>query len=173
MKRLLSNDKGIALGYVYGLIALLAILGVMLAQDSGVKQTAISQKRMTDGLVAQANLIRNALFLCKIGYPAGGATGGTDNSLPADTATLATATCPGSPSGALVFGGVSDVMYPPPIPGFDDWSLTNDGTGVSIAITQTTAGETHSGVAMQSAVKQLGSWQASISGSTLTYQIKQ
>lgn len=166
------KQKGVALGYLLGLVALLAVLGAVIAQDSDIKQDAIKQKRATDALVAQALIIRNGLFLCQVSYPAGGASGGTDNRFPASTADIRNAECPGTP-GVTVFSGVSDVSYPKRIDGFSEWALTNDGTGVSITATMDNASDSNAQKAMALAVQELGTWQTSTTATAFTYFLKQ
>lgn len=172
MTSLPRKQQGLALGYLLGLVALLAVLGAVIAQDSGIKQSALQQKRATDALVAQALIIRNGLFLCQVSYPAGGASGGTDNRFPASTTDIRNADCPGAP-GVNVFSGVSDVSYPKRIEGFSEWALTNDGTGVSITATMDSASDTNAQNAIQVAVRELGTWQTSTTATTFTYFIKQ
>lgn len=166
----LTNQKGIALGYVYGLVALLAILGALLVQG-GVKQGAVEEKRLTDTLVAQAHLIRNAIFLCRISYPGGGASGGFDNAFPATTSNLRNSECPGA-SGLKVFGGVSEVAYPRQPEGFSAWALTNDASGISISTQIVTPQDRHHQAAIVLAADELGEWQTAVAGDTLTYFIK-
>lgn len=167
----LRNQQGMALGYVFGLVALLAILGAMLVQGGGIKQSAVEQKRATDTLVAQAHLIRNALFLCRVSYPTGGASGGTDNTFPATTTDLPNSECPGSNS-LKIFGGVSEILYPKQLDGFSAWSLTNDATGVSITTQLTNASDLNRKTALELAVDELGEWQATSTADSLTYYIK-
>lgn len=170
MTKSLKNQKGIALGYVYGLVALLAILGALLAQNDSVKQSAVAQKRIADSLVSQALIIRNALFLCQVSYPSGGATGGTDNRFPASTTDLRSSVCPGN-SSLNVFSGVSDVMYPKKIDGFTNWSLTNDATGVSITTSlESTNRDGTQGISI--AADELGEWQSDFTASSLTFYMK-
>lgn len=167
----LRNQQGMALGYVFGLVALLAILGAMLVQGGGIKQSAVEQKRKTDTLVAQANLIRNALFLCRVSYPAGGASGGTDNTFPATTTDLPNSQCPGSNS-LKIFGEVSEILYPKQLDGFTAWALTNDATGVSISTQLSNASDINGQAAIGLAEDELGEWQATATADTLTYYIK-
>lgn len=167
----IGNQKGIALGYVFGLVALLAILGAMLAQNSDVKQSAVLQKRLADTLVAQSFMIRNALFLCQVSYPSGGATGGTDNRFPATTTNFRNVVCPGAGT-VKVFSGISDVMYPKKIDGFTEWSLTNDINGVFITTSIEAASDSNRSEAIRIASGELGAWQSTSTASSLTYYLK-
>lgn len=137
-----QNRKGMMFGYVFALIAVLAALGVFYSTAYGPNNQVVNAYKVGKMLEGQASSIKNAMLLCKVRYP-GGTTGGTfDSSLPATVADISDAICPGAPASTdLIFGELTSVYGLPPISGFSDWSLTNDGTGVfaSISITSNNA----------------------------------
>jgi len=136
-----SNDAGIAIGPILFVIALLGIIGVVLASGFGDFGTASITDRVYADVQSQANLIRTKINECNLkygtngngdGYPLGDTTSGT---------LVCAIQCEGDPSTSEsgtdcvgntltmqnIWSGQRPASLPPPTGGFDAWRYVNDG----------------------------------------------
>ncbi len=153
-------------------IALLVLLGAVVATTSRNTAKAKQFQEIKDQMVAQRDLIANMLLLCRTIYPNGNNGSGNAGLLqfpatPAD-GLVSSITCPGAPTAASIWSGDSRGLAPRPLFGYQAWTYVNNGTNVRIATTLITAGSTYHLDLLHSVIKKIGSGQAVLSGNTLT-----
>jgi type II secretory pathway pseudopilin PulG len=128
----LRPDAGIAIAAILFVIALLALIGSVIAAGSGSFSTASVTDRVQADIATQANLIRSKINECNLmygtnsnydGYPSSDATNGT---------LVSALTCTGDPSGMQsLWSGERPANLPPPSSGFNNWYYINtNGSGL-------------------------------------------
>lgn len=120
-------NAGIAIGPILFILALLGVLAAVMASGGGGFQTAGSEDRITNDVVAQANLIRNTINECNLQYKMAVSTGSVnppasnDYYPTSDTSTgtiVRNITC--TPMGGTPMW--VDKLLPPPTSGFNEWT---------------------------------------------------
>ncbi|MGE4352096.1 MAG: hypothetical protein AB7E52_07910 [Bdellovibrionales bacterium] len=137
----LDSTAGIAIGPILFILAMLGILASLFASDTGGSLgTASVSDRITNDVVAQANLIRSKISECQMQYLINGTNNATDASCPNDPypcsdqtngTTVASLTCPNDPldgsSERSLWTGLRVASLPPATKGFNDWTYMNAG----------------------------------------------
>lgn len=175
------EQRGIAIGPILMVVALLAILGGLFSSGLGSFSTNASVDRIRTDIRGQANLIRSKIQECYMitmgaqgfGWPIGS---GID---------VRNLECPGDPAGQQnIWSGRRPASLPPPVPGFGEWVYHNYAQGRCIAITPipaaATAASTRDGLRIVAALfngnevhlDQAGDWTLSIWMTPLVTPVK-
>ena len=121
----LPRDAGIAIGPILFVLALLAIIGAVIAADPGGFSTSTVTDRVNADVQSQANLIRSKINECNALYTTNNNYDGYPPS-PANGELVSALTCEGDPAGVQnVWTGNRATQLPPPSPGFQPWSYIN------------------------------------------------
>ncbi|MFA5040279.1 MAG: hypothetical protein WC464_01420 [Bdellovibrionales bacterium] len=130
-----SSSAGFAIGPILFVLAMLAVLGAVIASGSTNFQLSSTIDRITADITAQANMIRNTINNCNLQYQMALSTGSvslveTDppGGYPESNTTSGTAisalAC--DPMGTSSLWGA--IMMPPPTKGFTPWMYMNNGS---------------------------------------------
>lgn len=154
------------ISYLQLAIVLLAVFSVASAQmiRSGNTEQYIFSTRTA--IIDQAELIRSRIFFCTINFPAGDNGTGIRPRFPATPTSnnVRDAICPGSASN--LWTASSSIILPSPPAGFSEWQYQNDGAGLRISISASSATNTTSMKALRMASTRLSN--ATLSNSTLS-----
>jgi len=132
-----SSKQGFAIGPILMVIALLAVLGSLLAGGMGAFSTNATVDRIRSEIRGQANLIRAKVQECYMvtmgnsgfGYPT------------SSNVQVRNLDCPGDPTGQQnLWRGARPASLPPPVPGFSEWMYFNYAKGRCIVATPGSAG---------------------------------
>ena len=140
MSSRLPASAGIAIGPILFILAMLALLGVVMASGNGDFQTAGGADRITADIVTQANLIRSTISQCNLQYVINVSTATSGGSyapvsdpyplsaLPGGTLVSALLCDPmgGSPAPSLWNNATSAILLPQPTKGFNPWMYIDD-----------------------------------------------
>jgi hypothetical protein len=135
------SDSGIAIGPILFVIALLALIGTVLAAGTGGFGTATVADRVYNDMYSQANLIRTKINECNIKYLTSGTNGDGYPSSAGTGTQVCALTCEGdvnnSESGTDCAGnsltsqnlwfGIRPTVLPPPTAGMNQWYYINAG----------------------------------------------
>ncbi len=129
-------QRGIAIGPILMVIALLAVIGGLLASGSGTFSSNASVDRIRTELRGQVNLIRSKIQECYMVT-----MGNVSFDYPIGSNTLVrNLDCPGDPSGDRnLWTGARETDLPPPVPGFNEWTYYNYASGRCISIAPTSS----------------------------------
>ena len=120
-----SAQAGIALGPILFILAILAIIGAVLASGGGGFSVAGVADRVKADIVSQANLIRAKIYECNLMYGTNGNGDGYPDSGGVSVA-IKNVNCTGDPAGLQnIWTGNRAANLPPPTSGFS--SATNLG----------------------------------------------
>jgi hypothetical protein len=143
--RCFRPDSGIAIGPILFVIALLALIGTILATGTTGFGTASVADRVYNDMYSQTNLIRTKINECNIKYLTTGTNG---DGYPPDASGLSSTgtpvcalTCEGDPSSTEtgndclgntmtkqnLWYGIRPTVLPPPTSGMDQWYYHNGG----------------------------------------------
>lgn len=133
--RSLRKQRGSAIAYAMSAVILISLVTAAMLQSHVGQGKSIKVSKNINELSSQINLIRQQLILCATLYPDG--NNGVLNSTPAfpggTASTVSTLDCPGSPlSNKNLWTGKYGVFLPRQAPLFNDWTYTNDATGVYV-----------------------------------------
>lgn len=129
--------RGIAIGPILFVLALLGILAAVMSAGNSGMGSAIRADSVTPQLYTQANLIRSKMFECNSirgSWPSGDGNG----------TTMANVTCPNDPTGLdNLWTGARPTPLPPPPTNFGNWTYydysgSGGGRCVRIQPTETT-----------------------------------
>ena len=128
----LSGNAGIAIGPILFVIALLAVLGMVMASGFGSFGASSVTDRINADIVSQANLIRTKINECNLKY---GTNSNYDGYPSSDTSTgtlVSALDCTGDSAGLQnLWNGARATMLPQPTAGFAPWHYINtNGTGL-------------------------------------------
>lgn len=138
----LSSSAGIAIGPILFVIAMLGILAMVFASDTGGSfGSAGVSDRVTTDILGQANLIRSKINECQMQYLVNGTNYATSGDCAGDPYPCSDQTngspvsalrCPNDPlvggnQQSLWMGGARPASYPPPTKGFNQWYYMNAG----------------------------------------------
>lgn len=124
-------QRGIAIGPILMVVALLAILGGLISSGMGSFGGNATTDRIRTEVRGQANLIRSKIQECHMitmgnqgfGWPVGAGV------------QVRNLTCPGDPAGSQnLWSGRRPASLPPPVPGFGEWFYHNYSHGRCIGI---------------------------------------
>jgi hypothetical protein len=139
--RRFSSQSGIAIGPILFVIALLGILGAVIAAGTGDFGTTTVADRIYNDIYSQANLIRTKINECNLKY----GTNNNGDGWPPSDATNGTPVCAliceGDSNSAMVgndcagngmttqnmWYGMRPALLPPPTGGFQQWYYMNAG----------------------------------------------
>jgi len=136
----LSSNAGIAIGPILFVLAMLGILASVFAAGSGGSLgSAAVADRITNDIVAQANLIRTKISECQMQYLVNGTNYAsapcTNDAYPCSDQTngtdVAVLTCPNDPLDGTnersLWTGLRVASLPVPTKGFPSWTYINAG----------------------------------------------
>lgn len=156
--RVIAKQKGLALAYVLGFLALLTLATTFLAKTQrGVAQSLANQEHKI-ALLDQATLIRGRIIGCAVSFPGG--DNGTGFRLQYPAALVATPvrdlTCPGQTGANNLWTGTGGLTLPAPPKVFTDWEYENSGSGLIISIRSTSSTDTTTQGVMDNIAMRLG-----------------
>jgi hypothetical protein len=140
--RRLSSDAGIAIGPILFVLAILALIAAVMVSGNGDFQVAGGEDRITNDIVAQANLIRSTINQCNMQYTINVSTQsvgpvGTGDYYPRPYPTASTPTAvsalvcnplQGSSATSPVIWNdpiLGNKLLPPPTQGFNAWQYVD------------------------------------------------
>lgn len=126
------TQRGIAIGPILMVIALLAVLAGLFSSGMGSFGNSATVDRIRTDIRGQANLIRSKIQECYMVT-----MGNQDFGWPVGTGTLVrNLNCPGDPTGSQnLWSARRPASLPPPVPGFGEWFYHNYAQGRCIGIT--------------------------------------
>jgi len=132
LKSRLRPDAGIAIAAILFVIALLALIGGVIAAGSSNFSTASVADRVQADIVSQANLIRSKISECNLMYGTNSNYDGYPSSDPVNGTLVSALNCTGDPGGMQsVWSGERPATLPPPTGGFNNWYYINtNATGL-------------------------------------------
>lgn len=171
MRRLRSpprRARGFAAATALFAIGLFVLLGAVATTVSRGNTKAKLFHETKDALVAQADLIRNTLLLCRTVFqpPDGSTDPHPGYPLTPPDGKVASIVCPGQ-AATPIWWGDARAMAPRNLPGFDAWTYVNDGASIRITTTAVQTGVPFYQDLINATVRKIGP-QATSSGDTLT-----
>ncbi|MDP9128195.1 MAG: hypothetical protein M3N08_08060 [Pseudomonadota bacterium] len=119
-------DAGLAIGAILFVIALLALLGTIIAAGGSDFGTASISDRIAADVATQANLIRSKIIECNLIHGTNSNYDGYPSSDPTNGTLVSALNCSGDPSGQQsLWSGSRTALLPPPTMGFGAWHYIN------------------------------------------------
>lgn len=158
-----------------GMVVLASLFAAIDASGSKPTANAVAQTSLVERLHGQADSVRLRIATCIAGYPNGDNGTTFHAAYPGAVApSLVSALgCPGAPPAARpLWSGTEAIYAPVPIPGFSAWAYQNDGLGVRLSTSATSADPLFVN-ALAKLRQKYAANEASLAGGTFTLWIMQ